>query len=50
MIHSETTSGPALDVDCESSRSESFDFDSKYDVRDSENDVSDSDSDYDVSD
>lgn len=59
MIHSAATSGPPSDVDCESSRSESFDSDSEYDVSDSENDVfeshsecdvSDSDPDYDVSD
>lgn len=49
MIHSETTSGQVLDVDCDSSTSESFDFNSKYDVSDSENDVSDSDSECDVS-
>jgi hypothetical protein len=44
MIHSATTTGPPLDVDCEPSRSESFD--SEYDVSDSENDACASDSEY----
>ena len=48
MIHSATTTGPPLDVDCEPSRSESFD--SEYDVSDSENDACASDSEYHVSD